>query len=61
MYEDLPLMFQNKYETYSADVEDAYAKLFNGTYSLFESRESLRYLIRSRFTNKYGIKFPFYK
>ena len=40
------------YESYAPDIEGAYAKLGNGTYSLLESRDSLRYLMRSRFTNE---------
>ena len=41
-----------KYEVYQDDVEGAYAKLGNGTYSLMESKASLVHLMRSRFTNK---------
>ena len=46
---ELPL--GSSYESYASDVDAAYDKLENGTYSLFESRDSLRYLMRSRFTN----------
>ena len=42
----------SRYEAYRSDVEGAYEKLGNGTYSLFESRQKLNYLMRSRFTNK---------
>ena len=43
-----------KYESYAENVEGAYAKLGSGTYSLLESRDSLIFLIRNRFTNKYA-------
>ena len=42
----------SSYGGYFNDIEGAYAKMMNGTYSLLESRESLRYLMRSRFTNQ---------
>ena len=42
----------SRYESYSSDVEGAYAKLANGTYSLFDSKQNLRYLMRSQFTNE---------
>ena len=42
----------SKYESYSSDVEGAYAKLANGTYSFFDSKQNLRYLMRSQFTNE---------
>ena len=41
----------NRYESYASDVEGAYEMLENGTYSIFDSKQSLRYLIRSLFTN----------
>ena len=43
-----------KYESYAENVEGAYSKLGSGTYSLLESRDSLIFLIRNRFTNKYA-------
>ena len=43
----------SSYESYYNDIEGAYAKMGNGTFSLLESRLSLRYLMRSRYTNKY--------
>ena len=49
---NLPTELRNKYTSYSEDVEGGYAKLGNGTFSFLESRESLRYLMRSQFTNK---------
>ena len=42
----------SRYESYSSDVEGAYAKLANGTYSFFDSKQNLRYLMRSQFTNE---------
>ena len=42
----------SRYESYSSDVEGAYAKLANGTYSFFDSKQNLRYLMRSLFTNE---------
>lgn len=41
-----------RYEGYGKKKEGTYEKLVNGTYSLYESKESLRYLMRSRFTNE---------
>ena len=42
----------SRYESYSYDVEGAYEKLGNGTYSFFDSKQNLRYLMRSQFTNE---------
>ena len=42
----------SRYESYSSDVEGAYEKLANGTYSFFDSKQNLRYLMRSQFTNE---------
>ena len=42
----------SRYESYASDVEGAYEKLENGTYSIFDSKQSLNYLIRNLFTNK---------
>ena len=42
----------SSYGSYFNDIEGAYAKMENGTFSLLESRLSLRYLMRSRYTNK---------
>ena len=39
-------------EAYATDIIGAYARLENGTYTFFESRQSLRYLMRSQFTNE---------
>ena len=41
-----------RYESYGSDVEGPYEKLRNGTYSLYDSRQNLRYLMRSQFTNE---------
>ena len=35
-----------------SDVEGAYEKLKNGTYTFYDSRQNLRYLMRSQFTNE---------
>ena len=37
----------SRYESYSSDVEGAYAKLANGTYSFFDSKQNLRYKLIS--------------
>ena len=42
----------SRYESYSSDVEGAYEKLANGTYSFFDSKQNLRYLMRSKFMNE---------
>ena len=39
-------------ESYASDIQGAYARLENGTYTFYESRQSLRYLMRSEFTNE---------
>ena len=39
-------------EAYASDIQGAYARLENGTYTFYESRQSLRYLMRSQFTNE---------
>ena len=41
-----------RYEVYADYVDDAYARLGNGTYSIMESRSSLVHLQRQRFTNR---------
>ena len=50
---------EGRYEGYGKDPEGAHEKLGNGTYSFFDSKESLMYTMRSRFTNEYDvIKLP---
>ena len=39
-------------EAYASDIQSAYARLENGTYTFYESRQSLRYLMRNQFTNE---------
>ena len=43
---------EGRYEGYGKDPEGAHEKLGNGTYSFFESKESLMYTMRSQFTNE---------
>ena len=43
---------EGRYEGYGKDPEGAHEKLGKGTYSFFESKESLMYTMRSRFTNE---------
>ena len=40
------------YESYASDIEGAMEKLADGAYSIFDSRQYLRYLMRSQFTNE---------
>ena len=42
----------SRYEGYNSDIQSAYAKLGNGTYSFFESKANLMYIMRSQFTNE---------
>ena len=43
---------EGRYAGYGKDPEGAHEKLGNGTYSFYESKESLMYTMRSRFTNE---------
>ena len=42
----------SRYEGYNADVKSADSRLENGTYSFFESKANLMYIMRSQFTNE---------
>ena len=46
---------EGRYEGYGKDPEGAHEKLGNGTYSFFDSKESLMYTMRSQFTNEWVV------